>query len=91
MIVRHGCTREKSIIISVIEEKAVLAALRKFAGAVTAKMTSVTAGEPEDQLRVARQSASHGSQVKEFDRLVAFLHGSPADRNQPRPASVADE
>jgi hypothetical protein len=36
---------------SSVEEKAVLAALRKFAGAVTAKMTSVTIGEPEDQLR----------------------------------------
>ena len=36
---------------SAVEEKAVLAALRKFAGAVTAKMTSVTIGEPEDQLR----------------------------------------
>ena len=33
------------------EEKAVLAALRKFAGAVTAKMTTLTAGEREDQLR----------------------------------------
>ncbi len=32
-------------------EKAILAALRKFAGAVTAKMTTLTAGEPEDQLR----------------------------------------
>ena len=36
---------------SAVEEKAVLAALRKFAGAVTAKMTSLTIGEPEDQLR----------------------------------------
>ena len=36
---------------SAIEEKAVLGALRKFAAAVTAKMTSVTLGEPEDQLR----------------------------------------
>ncbi len=36
---------------SVVEEKAVLAALRKFAGAVTAKITSVTPGDPEDQLR----------------------------------------
>jgi hypothetical protein len=36
---------------SVAEEKAVLAGLRKSAGAVTAKMTSLTAGEPEDQLR----------------------------------------
>lgn len=33
------------------EETAVLAALREFAGDVTAKMTTVTAGEPEDQLR----------------------------------------
>lgn len=33
------------------EEKTVLAALRKFAGAVMAKMTTLTAGEPEDQLR----------------------------------------
>ncbi len=33
------------------EEKAALAALQKFADAVTAKMTTVTAGEPEDQLR----------------------------------------
>jgi len=32
-------------------EKAILAALRAFAGAVTAKMTQLTAGEPEDQLR----------------------------------------
>ena len=35
----------------VLEEKAVLAALQKFAGAVTAKMTTLTVGEPEDQLR----------------------------------------
>ncbi len=33
------------------EEKKVLAALKKFADAVTAKMTTLTAGEPEDQLR----------------------------------------
>jgi len=33
------------------EEKAVLAALEKFADAVTAKMNTLTAGEPEDQLR----------------------------------------
>ena len=31
--------------------KPVLAALRQFAGAVTAKMSQLTAGEPEDQLR----------------------------------------
>lgn len=36
---------------SVVEDTAVLAALRKFAGAVTAKMTTLTGGEPEDQLR----------------------------------------
>jgi hypothetical protein len=36
---------------SATEEKAVLAALRKFAGAVRAKITTVTVGEPEDQLR----------------------------------------
>jgi len=33
------------------EQEAVLAALRKFADAVTAKMSTLTAGEPEDQLR----------------------------------------
>lgn len=33
------------------EEKAVLAALKKFAEQVTAKMTTLTVGEPEDQLR----------------------------------------
>ena len=33
------------------EEKAILAALKRFAEAVTAKMTQLTAGEPEDQLR----------------------------------------
>ncbi len=33
------------------EEKAALAALQKFADAVTAKMTTLTVGEPEDQLR----------------------------------------
>jgi hypothetical protein len=33
------------------DEKAVLAALRKFADSVTAKMTTLTAGEPEDRLR----------------------------------------
>lgn len=33
------------------EEKGTLASLRKFGGAVTAKMTTLTAGEPEDQLR----------------------------------------
>ncbi len=38
------------------EEKAVLAALRKFAGAVTAKMTTLTASEPEDQLRAPFES-----------------------------------
>ena len=32
-------------------EKAILAALKKFADGVTAKMTTLTAGEPEDQLR----------------------------------------
>lgn len=34
-----------------VEEKAVLAALRKFADAVRVKMTTLTIGEPEDQLR----------------------------------------
>jgi hypothetical protein len=33
------------------EERAVLAALKKFADDVTAKMTTLTVGEPEDQLR----------------------------------------
>ncbi|MGA2031368.1 MAG: type ISP restriction/modification enzyme [Thermoguttaceae bacterium] len=33
------------------DEQAILAALKKFADAVTAKMTTLTAGEPEDQLR----------------------------------------
>jgi len=33
------------------EEKAVLAAIQRFAEAVTAKMTQLTTGEPEDQLR----------------------------------------
>lgn len=33
------------------EAKAVLAALRKFADAVKAKLNTLTAGEPEDQLR----------------------------------------
>jgi hypothetical protein len=32
-------------------EKAVLAALRRFADSITSKMTTLTAGEPEDQLR----------------------------------------
>jgi hypothetical protein len=36
---------------SIVEEKAVLAGLRKFAWAVTARMTSLALGEPEDQLR----------------------------------------
>ena len=36
---------------SAAEGKTVPAALRKFAGAVRAKMTTITAGEPEDQLR----------------------------------------
>jgi hypothetical protein len=36
---------------AVAEQKAALAALQKFAAAVTAKMITVTAGEPEDQLR----------------------------------------
>ncbi|HEX5411712.1 MAG TPA: type ISP restriction/modification enzyme [Terriglobia bacterium] len=44
---------------SVIEGKAVLAALREFAGAVTAKMTSLTAGEPEDQLRAPFEAFMH--------------------------------
>jgi len=33
------------------DEKAILAALRRFADTVTAKMTTLTVGEPEDQLR----------------------------------------
>ncbi|MCX5643791.1 MAG: N-6 DNA methylase [Phycisphaerae bacterium] len=33
------------------DEKAVLTALRKFADSVTSKMTTLTVGEPEDQLR----------------------------------------
>ena len=33
------------------DEKAVLAALRNFADSVTSKMTTLTVGEPEDQLR----------------------------------------
>jgi len=33
------------------DERAILAALQRFADAVTAKMTTLTAGEPEDQLR----------------------------------------
>ena len=33
------------------EETAALAALAKFADAVTAKMNTLTVGEPEDQLR----------------------------------------
>ena len=32
-------------------DKLILAALKKFADRVTAKMTTLTAGEPEDQLR----------------------------------------
>jgi hypothetical protein len=44
---------------SVIEEKAVLAALRKFAAAVTAKMASLAVGEPEDQLRAPFEAFMH--------------------------------
>jgi hypothetical protein len=33
------------------DEKAILVALRKFASSVTSKMTALTLGEPEDQLR----------------------------------------
>ena len=33
------------------EEETTFAALKKFADAVTAKMNTLTAGEPEDQLR----------------------------------------
>jgi hypothetical protein len=33
------------------DEKAILAALQKFADSVTSKMTALTVGEPEDQLR----------------------------------------
>ena len=33
------------------EEKPILTALKKFADAVTSKMTTVTVGEPESQLR----------------------------------------
>ena len=33
------------------EETAVFEALKKFSDGVTSKMTSLTAGEPEDQLR----------------------------------------
>lgn len=36
---------------SLVEETKMLAALRQFAGSVTAKMTSLAVGEPEDQLR----------------------------------------
>lgn len=34
-----------------LDDNAILAALKKFAGAVSAKMNTLTAGEPEDQLR----------------------------------------
>ena len=34
-----------------LDEKVILPALKKFADAVTAKMTQLTAGDPEDQLR----------------------------------------
>lgn len=44
---------------SVVEEKALLKALRKFAGAVTAKMTSFAVGEPEDQLRAPFETFMH--------------------------------
>jgi len=33
------------------DDKAILLSLRAFADAVTAKMNTLTAGEPEDQLR----------------------------------------
>ncbi len=50
------CERKGTeVAMPVAGEKAVLAALRKFAGAVTAKMTTLTAGEPEDQLRVMNE------------------------------------
>jgi hypothetical protein len=32
------------------DEKGILAALKKFAATVTAKMTTLTVGEPEDRL-----------------------------------------
>ena len=50
MLARRG-SAESAKTMSIGEEKAVLAGLRKFAGAVTAKMTSFAVGEPEDQLR----------------------------------------
>jgi len=38
-------------LLSMPDDKAILAALKKFAHAVTAKMNTLTVGEPEDQLR----------------------------------------
>ena len=38
-------------LLSMPDDKAILAALKKFADTVTAKMNTLTAGEPEDQLR----------------------------------------
>jgi len=40
-------------------EEALLGALRKFAEAVTAKMSQLTAGEPEDQLRAPFETLMH--------------------------------
>ncbi len=50
------------------DEKAILTALKNFAAAVTAKMNTLTAGEPEDQLRgpfeVFMQEAGHSLALK---------------------------
>lgn len=46
-----GAQRGTEVTVPGTKEDAVFAALRKFAASVTAKMTTLTAGEPEDQLR----------------------------------------
>jgi len=49
-------------------EKVILPALKKFSAAVTAKMTALTAGEPEDQLRgpleASMQEVGHALALK---------------------------
>ena len=57
---------------SVVEEKALLAALREFAAAVTSKMTSLAVCEPEDQLGAPLLSRATEEWASEVARTAAF-------------------
>ena len=57
---------------SMPDDKAILAAIKKFADAVTAKMNALTAGEPEDQLRGPFETFMHEvGRALALDRVCA--------------------